>query len=78
MDDAALWLAIYDLYVLLLLRINGEAAYQNYFERHPIVFLVLGYDRAVPFDKDTAISLPFDAERLRSRAGLSMRTTPTR
>lgn len=63
MGDSELWLAIYDLYELLTDKVNEERAYQSYFENHPIVFSVLGYDAAVPFDKGSHHKLPHDNDR---------------
>lgn len=63
MGDNELWLAIYDLYELLIDRVNEENSYQSYFENHPIVFSVLGYDAAVPFDQRSRHKLPYDSER---------------
>jgi hypothetical protein len=61
--NTELWAAIYELFVLLDDRVNQESAFQGYFERHPVVFNVLGYDVAVPFDKSSQHKLPFDDER---------------
>lgn len=63
MGDKELWWAIYDLYELIVEETNEEVAYQCYFEKHPVVFSMLGYDAAAPFDKRSACKLPFDEER---------------
>lgn len=63
MDYNSLWKAIYSLFKLLLYRENKEALYQNYFERNPIVFQVLGYDSFQSYEKQSKVNLPFDEER---------------
>ena len=63
MGDNVLWSAIYDLYELLIDKVNEEAAYRAYFLKHPIVFSALGYDTGVPFDQQSAHKLPFDEAR---------------
>ena len=61
--DEQLWVAIYDLYCLLVSQTNDEASYQRLFEQHPVIFLVLGLDAAASFEKSSAHSIPFDPDR---------------
>lgn len=61
--DKQLWSAIYDLNVLLGEKKNEEALYQNLFEKHPIIFSVLGIDIAKSFEKSSPYSLPYDLDR---------------
>jgi hypothetical protein len=63
LDDENLWQAIYDLYCLLMGRVNDEDAYQAFLEHHSIVFSVLGLDDAKSFEKRSTYSLPFDDDR---------------
>jgi hypothetical protein len=63
MSDINLWSAIYALYSLLEQRMNDENIYQEYFEKNPIVFSVLGYTSSASFEKSSSFSLPFDKER---------------
>lgn len=63
LKDEELWAAIYSLYNLLTKQINAEAEYQSLFEKHPVIFAVLGFDTAAPFERQSSHSLPFDNER---------------
>lgn len=63
LNEDDLWAAIYALYSLLIKEINVEVEYQSLFEKHPVIFAVLGFDTAAPFDKQSPNSLPFDHER---------------
>ncbi|MEA3327291.1 MAG: DUF4263 domain-containing protein [Chloroflexota bacterium] len=58
-----LWQAIYQLYELLIDRNNVESSYQDYFEKNPIVFMVLGFDSSASFEKSSGNSLPYDSIR---------------
>jgi hypothetical protein len=57
-----LWSAIYDLYELLIEKCNAENRYQSYFEKHKIVFSVLGLEQPYSFEKSSSNSLPYDKE----------------
>ena len=61
--DEQLWAAIYALYCLLVENKNEENLYQELFERHPIIFSVLGVDIAAPFEKSSPHSLPYDLDK---------------
>jgi len=61
--DEQLWSAIYALYCLLIENKNEENLYQELFERHPIIFTVLGVDVAASFEKSSPHSLPYDSDR---------------
>lgn len=61
--DEQLWSAIYDLYVLIKEKKNEENLYQELFEKHPIIFSVLGVDIAKPFEKSSPYSLPYDEDK---------------
>lgn len=63
MENNALWQAIYDLYELLIEKVNDESAYQSYFEKYPVAFSPFGFDVALPFEKKSPCKLPFDSER---------------
>lgn len=63
MSDEQLWAAIYDLYSLLVEQKNDESFYQRLFEQHPVIFLVLGMEAAVSFEKSSPNSLPFDPDK---------------
>lgn len=63
MDDLHLWQAIYDLYELLADEINAEDAYQRFFESHPVVFRVLGFDAHASYEKSSQNRLPYDSDR---------------
>lgn len=64
MSSDKLWKAIVDLHGLIVIeKENRESVYQEFFEKHPIVFSELGYDAAEPFDKRSRHKLPYDAER---------------
>lgn len=58
-----LWNAIYDFYCLLSGEVNDEDSYQKLFEQHPVIFTVLGIDRAESFEKSSPNTLPFDQDR---------------
>ena len=62
-NENNLWKAVHELFELLRLRHNGEAAYQAYFERNPIVFRCLGFDVHASFEKASGNALPYDVER---------------
>lgn len=61
--DEQLWSAIYDLHVLLNKKKNEENLYQELFEKHPIIFSVLGIDIAKSFEKSSPYSLPYDEDK---------------
>ena len=58
-----LWSAIYDLYELLIEKCNSESKYQSYFEKHKVVFTVLGLESPYSFEKSSPYLLPYDKER---------------
>lgn len=62
-EQAALWRALTDLLRLLQARCNEEARYQTFFERHPVTFRALGFDRYASFEKASGNVLPFDTEK---------------
>lgn len=62
-NEHNLWKAVHELYELLRHRHNGEAAYQAYFERNPIVFRCLNFDFHASFEKASGNALPYDVER---------------
>ena len=62
-QDEQLWSAIYDLHVLLKEKKNEENLYQELFEKHPIIFSVIGVDIAKPFEKSSPYSLPYDEDK---------------
>jgi len=58
-----LWRALTDLLRLLQAKCNEEARYQTFFERHPVIFRALGFDRYASFEKSSGNVLPFDTEK---------------
>lgn len=58
-----IWDAIYQLFHLITEdRKVPEEEVQRYFEENPVVFSVLGFDDAAPFEKSSPYKLPFDEE----------------
>lgn len=62
-NTSNLWRATHELFDLLRLENNSENAYQQFLERNPIVFRVLGYDVHQSFEKRSGNKLPRDQER---------------
>lgn len=58
MNSDALWLAAAELLWLLDNQENRESEYQALFERHPIIFDVLGFDACASFEKKSVHKLP--------------------
>lgn len=58
-----LWAAIYELYALLVDRVNKEAAYQDWAEQNEVIFSALGYDRSRSFERKSGNGLPRNEER---------------
>ena len=63
MNHFDLWHAIYDLYELLIKKENREESYQEYFERHGVVFRALGFDAHQSYEKKSKKRLPVDVDR---------------
>lgn len=59
MNSDDLWMATFELFCLLTDRVKDEESYQSYFERHPVVFQVLGFDSAASFEKKSGNRLPY-------------------
>lgn len=58
-----LWHAIIELGSLIASKVNAEDSYQKFFERNPIAFTALGFDKAESFEKQSEFSLPYDEDR---------------
>jgi len=61
--DKEIWGAITELYFLLKQRHLLEKAYQEFFERNPSVFRILGFDCYASFEIESGNRLPYDKER---------------
>lgn len=61
--DNEIWKAITELFFLLGQQDLPEKEYQDFFERNPCVFNVLGFDCYAPFEIESGNKLPFDEER---------------
>ncbi|MFM5995961.1 MAG: Shedu anti-phage system protein SduA domain-containing protein [Dolichospermum sp.] len=61
--DLDIWNAIYALYELLTDEENSEKKYQTFFESHPVVFKILGFDTFQSYEKSSGKRLPFDNDR---------------
>lgn len=57
-----LWSAIVDLYELIWRDQTAESQYQLFFEKHPVIFEVLGYDCQASFENRSRNNLPHDRD----------------
>ncbi|MBE9238737.1 DUF4263 domain-containing protein [Anabaena aphanizomenioides LEGE 00250] len=62
-NDLDVWNAIYALYELLIEKEQLETKYQKFFESHPVVFKILGFDTFQSYEKSSRKQLPFDNDR---------------
>ncbi|MDB9309908.1 DUF4263 domain-containing protein [Aphanizomenon sp. CS-733/32] len=61
--DLDIWNAIYALYELITDEENSEKKYQTFFESHPVVFKILGFDTFQSYEKSSGKQIPFDNDR---------------
>jgi hypothetical protein len=61
--DNEIWKSIGELFFLLKHPNLPEKEFQNFFERNPCVFNILGFDCHAPFEIESGNKLPFDEER---------------